>query len=257
MILVLVVVLAVTVVMFVSLAWLRAVDSLPAALESRYDIELQFRQKIESERAAFEHKRPASQRRPVTFVTPDFTHMPKELVALHIDDMGCPDFFANASETGWPWRQRLFNSLRGVGGGGNGRCELNLSRHLADRLGAKSTMEVAVAADRAHQFLTKDELVAYDLETINFGEGVVGIHAAARDLMQKELEVLSLAELAELYLVMPTYDLWTDIASCHNASLIRTGRDQLITRLEKAQLVTEDAARAARAENPRCLSVKH
>ena len=257
MVLVLMVVLALTVVVFVPLAWLRAVDSLPAALESKYDIELQLRQRIESERKAAQGGKFQQEKVSVAWPTPDFTHLPKDLVALYINALGCPNFFGTPQEQGFEWNKRLFNSLRGVGGSGNGRCELNVSRHLAELLGAKTTMEFGVAADRVHRFLKKDELIAFDLETMNFGGGVIGVHAAAKALMKKDLEELNLAELAEFYLVMPPYDLWAAVSTCQNAALIRTNRDGLLLQLRKSGLITADAEREAREQMPRCLVVNH
>ena len=51
----------------------------------------------------------------------------------------------------------------------------------------KTDLQVAVAADRVHRFLAKDQLVAFDLHSMWFDHGVIGVETASEVVMQKPL----------------------------------------------------------------------
>jgi hypothetical protein len=254
---VLVVVLAVAVGVFGPAAWLYTAATLPNALESALDVETHLRQSIESERQSVQLTKPASRRDRVTWDRPDFNELPKNLIALYITETGCPTYFQTPREETGAWMKRELSQLalkRMLDG--DGACELIFARRLARRLGAETPMQLAVASDRIHRFLQKDELVAFDLHAMQFERGMIGVEAAAQSLMQRPLRELTLAELAEFQLAIPPWDFWEEIKTCQNAPLLRESRDIVLSRLAEAGLVSKDAARAAAAEPVRCLSVK-
>lgn len=237
-------------------SWLYVASSLPNQLDSQLDIETHLRQSVESERQSTQLSKRLKERESVKWERPDFTRLPKHLVALYITETGCPTYFQTPREEGYAWAKRVLNALLDKQLDGDGACELIFAKRLARRLGAKTTMQVAVAADRIHRFLQKDELVAFDLHSMQFEQGVVGVEAGARLLMQKELTELSLAELAELQLAIPPWGYWEDVKSCGNASLVRVNRDKLLQNLVWAGLASEEMAKTGAAQPPRCLSVK-
>lgn len=236
--------------------WLFTSATLPNQVEAEIDLETFLRQSIESDRQSVQGIKRAAERESVKWPKPDFSKLPKNLVALYITEWGCPTYFQTPREEGWPWLKRILNSARGVGSGGDGACELAFARRLAIRLGAGSPSQLAVMSDKLHRFLKKDQLVAYDLHSMQFDQGVIGVEAASRALMQRELLDLSLAELAELALGIPPYNLWNEVRLCTNAAQIRQARDALLQNLMTVALVSEEQGKAAMAQPVRCLAVK-
>lgn len=236
--------------------WLYTAANLPNQVESELDLETLLRQSIESDRQSLQFNKRVAERDNVKWPKPDFSRLPKNLVALYITEWGCPTYFQTPREEGWPWTKRVLNSVRGVGGAGDGACELIFARRLSSRLGAASPSQLAVMSDRLHRFLKKDQLVAYDLHAMQFGRAVIGVEAASRYLMQKELLDLSLAELAELQLGIPPYNLWNEVELCTNAAQIRLARDALLQNLINVALISEEQGKAAMAQPVRCLAVK-
>lgn len=236
--------------------WLYTANTLPNQIEGEMDLETLLRQSIESDRQSIQFNKRIAEREKVTWAKPDFSKLPKNLVALYITEWGCPTYFQTPREEGWPWMKRVLNSARGIGGEGDGACELIFARRLSSRLGASSPSQLAVMSDRIHHFLKKDQLVAYDLHAMQFDQGVIGVEAASRFLMQKELLDLSLAELAELQLGIPPYNLWGEVTLCTNAAQIRLARDALLQNLINVALVSEEQGKAAMAQPVRCLAVK-
>lgn len=237
--------------------WLLTGSQLPNPVEAEIDLETFLRQSIESDRQSVQGIRRPSERQSVKWPRPEFAKLPKNLVALYITEWDCPTYFQTPREDGWPWLKRVLNSARGVSAAGDGACELMFARRLSARLGAVTPSQLAVQADRIHSFLKKDQLVAYDLHSMRFDQGVIGVEAAARVLMQKELLDLSLPELAELQLAIPPYNFWGDIRQCSNAAKIRQARDMLLQNLINAALVSEEQGRAAMAQPVRCMVVKN
>ena len=86
--------------------------------------------------------------------------------------------------------------------------------------------------------------------------GVIGVEAASRYLMQKELLDLSLAELAEFQLAIPPYNLWNEVKLCSNAAQLKLGRDSLLQNLINVALISEEQGKAAMAQPVRCMAVK-
>jgi hypothetical protein len=232
--------------------YFHAASKLPQ-LETEYDLETQLRHSIEGERMSlragtFDHKRP------VTYKRPDFASLPKDLVALYIAQLGCPTYFQTPREEGSKWAWRLFSyATLDTEPPGDGACERLLAMRLAGALGIQGTLEQVVAAHRLHTFLQKDQLLAYDLSSIYFERGIVGVEDATLKVMGRELGTLQLAELAELSLILPPHGLYETAILCKNASLIRQNRDVLLADLTVHKLVTVERARTAMAQPVTCV----
>ncbi len=230
--------------------------NLPNQVESENDVEIHLRQSIESERQSVQINRPASSRENVKWERPDFSRLPKHLIAFYITATGCPDYFRSPREEGYPWIRRLFASLQNRILDGDGACELIFARNLARRINMKTDLQVAVAADRIHRFLAKDQLVAFDLHSMWFERGVIGVEKASEVVMQKPLTSLNLAELAELQLAIPPWGFWDDIKNCRNAAKLKEARDALLSELAGIGHISDEMARTASSQPVRCLAVK-
>jgi membrane carboxypeptidase/penicillin-binding protein len=230
--------------------------NLPNQVDSESDVELHLRQSIESERQSVEIGKPANHRGSVKWEKPDFSRLPKHLIAFYITAIGCPDYFRSPRESGWPWNRRLIASAQNRMLDGDGACELILASNLARRLEMKTDMQVLVGADRIHRFLAKDQLVAFNLHSMWFDRGVVGVERASELLMQKPLTQLNLAELAELQLAIPPWGAWGDIEKCTNAARIKEFRDERLLELAYVGHISDEMARTATSQPLRCLSVK-
>jgi hypothetical protein len=232
-------------------AYLNAASKLPR-LETEFDLEKQLRHSIEGERMSlragtFEHSRPMDYKRP------DFARLPKDLVALYIAQLGCPTYFQTPREDGPKWSWRLFSYVSfGTEPPGDGGCERLLAVRLASKLGIEGNLERVIAAHRLHSFLQKDQLIAYDLSSLYFERGIVGVEDAAFKIFGRELDTLQLPELAELSLALPPHSFYESAVSCRNASLIRQNRDVLLTDLFGYKLVTEERARSAMTRPVAC-----
>lgn len=236
--------------------WMYTASNLQNQVESENDVEIHLRQSIESERQSVQIGRPASERESVKWEKPDFSRLPKHLIAFYITATGCPDYFRSPREEGWPWIKRLGASLQNRILDGDGACELIFARNLARRLNMKTELQVAVAADRVHRFLAKDQLVAFDLHSMWFDHGVIGVEKASEVVMQKPLTQLNLAELAELQLAIPPWGFWDDIKNCRNAAKLKEARDSLLTELATIGHISDEMARTASSQQVRCLSVR-
>ncbi len=231
--------------------YLNASSKLPQ-LETEFDLEKQLKHSIEGERMSlragtFENSRPIAYKRP------DFARLPKDLVALYIAQLGCPTYFQTPREDGPKWSWRLFSYVTfGTEPPGDGACERLLAMRLAVKLGIEGNLERVVAASRLHAFLQKDQLIAYDLSSLYFERGIVGVEDAAYKIFGRELETLQLPELAELSLALPPHDYYDNAVNCRNASLIRQNRDVLLTDLFGYKLVTEERARSAMTRPVAC-----
>jgi membrane carboxypeptidase/penicillin-binding protein len=238
--------------------WMYAANTLPndLQLESESDVETHLRQSIESDRQSLNIGLPPNKRQSVKWDKPDFSRLPKHLIAFYITETGCPTYFGSPREDGWPWVRRIIGSLQGQILDGDGACELIFARNLARRLQMKTNMQVTVAADRVHRFLAKDQLVAFDMHSMWFEHGVVGVEKASEIIMQKPLTELNLAELAELQLAIPPYAYWDDIKLCKNAAMLKEARDTLLNRLAMVGHISTEMARTASSQPVRCLSVR-
>jgi hypothetical protein len=253
--------LSVVVFIFMGLAipaiWLRTAATLPVPIESGSDIETHIRQSVESERYSMRALIRDREKLPIKWERPNFAKIPKTLIAFFITETGCPTYFDGPPESGLPWLRRLWAALDGQILDGDGACELIYARRLAKKMGAKTPMELAVAADRIHRFLKKDELVAFDLASTRFERGVIGYEEASRVIMGKDVSELSLGEFAEFQLVLPPHGFWEDMRDCIKEPLIRSNRDGMLSTLAMVGLVSEEAAKAARSLDIHCATRKN
>ncbi len=240
------------VLMPVSYLW---VSSKLPEMESEFDIEKQLKHSIEGERMSLVSGMYVKPDRPITFKHPEFSRLPKDLVAMYITEMGCPTYFQTPREEGFAWGWRLFAGAT-LGGHleGDGACERLLAIRIARKLGVEEPYQLAVAAHKIHSFLQKDQLLAYDLAIQRFERGVVGVEDVALKMFGKELDKLSLSELAELQLILPPYGYYYDMKTCHNAPLIKGNRDAIITEIANWELITPEKAKIAIAQPVSCLS---
>jgi len=232
--------------------YLHAASKLPQ-LETEFDLEKQLRTSIEGERMSLQAGT-FDRQRSTAYKRPDFTRLPKDLVALYISQLGCPTYFQTPREDGPKWAWRLFSRVAfGSEPPGDGACERLLAARLATALGIQGEVEQAVAAHRLHAFLQKDQLLAYDLSSLYFDRGVVGVEDAAHKVFERELDSLQLAELAELALTLPPHYMYGDAVVCRNPSLIRQNRDVLLDDLTTFKLITRERASNAKAQPVACV----
>ncbi len=226
------------------LVYLHVSSGLPA-IDTDYQIENLLRIVVEGERISVklgQSDRTATQ---VPFARPDFAKLPKDLVALYLSQRGCPTYFQTPKEEGFAWGRRVFLDLFGIDRPGNGWCERLFAARIAQRLGITGSLTQAIAAHKIHSALTKDQLIAFDLESIWFDEGVVGVDAASRKLFQRPVAELQLAELAELQLALPPFGYYRQLRDCQNPTLIRQNRDVVLKGLAQDALVSETQAKEA------------
>ena len=221
-------------------------------LDSELDVEKLLRLDIEGERRTEQMGRterdPAGQK----FERPDFSRLPKDLVAFYISQRGCPTFFQTPREAGARWVARLVVGLAGKELRGDGFCERLLALRLAERVGARGALLLTVGANKIHSVLEKDQLIAYDLSSVWFEPGIIGAEALARRLFHKELSQLRLSELAELTLALPPHGYYAQMRDCQNPSLIRANRDHLLAELAADDLIPVDRSKSAQAEPVAC-----
>jgi hypothetical protein len=236
----------------IPLTYLYTASKLPP-LESEFDVEKQLKHSIEGERMSLRAGQYEKSPRPLTFTRPDFSRLPKDLVALYIRHMGCPRYFQTPREDGPSWAWRLFVGVTtGSTPPGDGGCERILAMRIAGALGIQGNLPQSVAAHRIHSFMQKDQLIAYDLAALYFERGIVGVEDAAFTLFGRELSELQLSELAELQLALPPFGYYHDLKVCRNATVIRQNRDMLLEDLAGWKLVSEDRARNAIAQPVYC-----
>jgi hypothetical protein len=226
-------------------------------MESEFDIEKLLKHSIEGERMSLVSGMFVKPERPITFNRPDFSRLPKDLVAIYITQMGCPKFFQTPREDGSAWAWRLFSGVA-IGGQppGDGGCEALLAMRIAWKLGVRNETELAVAANKLHAFLQKDQLIAYDLAIIQFERGVVGVEDGAYKLFGKELDKLTLSELAELQLALPPYGYYDDLKTCQNAVVMKQNRDLILKYTAGEALLSSEKVQNAMAQPVSCLQRK-
>ncbi|MCP3136092.1 transglycosylase domain-containing protein [Pyxidicoccus xibeiensis] len=236
----------------IPLSYLYTASKLPP-LESEFDVEKQLKHSIEGERMSLRAGQYQRNPRPITFNRPDFSRLPKDMVALYIRHLGCPRYFQTPREDGPAWAWRLFAGvMTGAQPPGDGGCERILSMRIAGTLGITGNVAQSVAAHRLHSFMQKDQLIAYDLASLYFERGIVGVEDAAFVLFKRELSELQLSELAELQLALPPFGYYGDLKTCRNATIIRQNRDILLEDLAGWKLVSEDRARNAMGQPVFC-----
>lgn len=226
-------------------------------LDSEFDLERAMSAQVTSERMALGMGEVAQRYGPVKYQRPDFARLPTDLVNLYIAQRGCPTYFQTPREEGLAWARRVIGGLIGSEPPGDGWCERLFALRLAERLGVKGNLRLAVAAHKIHSFLQKDQLIAYDLSTIWFDEAVVGVEPLAMRLFEKKLEKLELNELVELMLVLPPNNYYGQIRDCVNPVLIQQSRDTLLQQLRDLGFIPEDKLVSARTKPVACDRYHH
>lgn len=239
----------------VPLVYFYVASNLPP-LETEFDVLRVLRLSIESERRSVQLGQYQRSQDPIEFARPDVLTLPKDLVALYINERGCPTFFQSPREDGLPWAKRMFYSLANVELEGDGWCEALFAWNLGLRVGAKGSLAETVATHKIHRVLKKDSLVAYDLASYHFAPGIIGVEDASKLLFKKPLSELSLAQLGEFGLALPPHGYFDQILDCQNPTLIRQNRDVLIDRLAMAGLIPMDKATNARGQPVTCVGEK-
>jgi len=247
--------LGVSLVVIVPIWWATAVGNLPP-LESEFDLERFLRDRIEGERAA---NAPGGRvdKAATAFRTPELVRYPKDMVGLYISGFGCPTYFQSPHEKSLPWLWRLvrYQLLKSEGPPGDADCEFQFARHLVWAIRIHGGLRETIAIHRIRNLLPKGKLVAYDLATEEFGDGVVGLEAAAESLYQRRLESLKLDELAELSLALPPSSAFDQLKLCANASALRQARDAALVELANQSLIPVDRVRQAEAQPLACMKI--
>lgn len=225
-------------------------------LDNAYSLETQLRQYIEGERTG--ERAGQINQIPVTWSRPDFNQLPSDLVALYLSQMQCPNYFRSPRENGlrMAWRAFDFLAFRGSPADPNGRCEFRFAYRIAQAMRIKDGAQLAVAAYKIEGFLQRPDLVAFDLATNRYAPGVIGLDDAVRELFNKKLSDLTLAEDAELALAMPPNDYYGPLKACLSAPQIKQARDGLLRRLANDNLVPVERARLAADQPLACLHRK-
>jgi hypothetical protein len=223
-------------------------------LETESDLEKLMRSMVEGERMSLQMGLGTPDKSKIAYERPELAQIPKDFVAFFISQIECPSYFATPQEVGWAWTWRMFGGEEfGSNPPGDGRCERYLSLSLAEDINVPPGLPRVIAAYRIHNFLKKDQLVAYYLSGTIFDRGVVGVPAATQALFNRTPDQLGLAELAELSLVLPFNGYYDDIAACRSPAQLQIARDQVLIALSKQQLVARERAETATHQPMACL----
>lgn len=214
-------------------------------VESEYALETHLRLSVEGERTSIRAGRYQEHARSARFEKPDFAKLPHDFIALYISQMGCSTFFRTPREEGGKWALRMLGGLVGSHPPGDGGCERWLAMRLATAIGVRGNVERSIAANKLHGFLQKDQLVAYDLATIHFDRGVVGVEDAAWEIYRKRVDQMDLAELAEFTLALPVHGFYRELKDCKNPVMIKHNRDVILNRLAADALVSQAKVKEA------------
>lgn len=225
-------------------AYLYLAAGLPQ-VESEYELETHLRLAIEGERTSIRAGRYEEDARSHRFERPEFAKLPHDFIALYISQMGCSTFFRTPREEGGKWALRMVGGLVGSHPSGDGWCERWLSLRLASAIGVRGNVEQTIAGNKLRGFLQKDQLVAYDLATIHFDRGVVGVEDAAWEIYRKRVDQMDLAELAEFTLALPVHGYYRELKTCKNPVMIKHNRDVILNRLVDDALVSQAKVKAA------------
>jgi hypothetical protein len=234
------------------LGYLRAARDLPP-LDSEFDIEKGLRTTIEGERR---HLRPEAGiiHNEVRWPRPTLADFPHDFVAIQVAVWRCPTFFQTVRESELEWALRVLKAqvLNRGSTGRDGKCELHFARDVASHLRVAEGAAQNLAAYRIRQVLGRDQLVAYDLAAMPLERGYFGVQDAARLFLHRDLTKLSLAELAELSIALPPYNMYDEIRDCVSPLAIKQTRDDLLLNLGETQVLSLDKAKAASGEPLAC-----
>jgi len=222
-------------------------------LDSEFDLEKQMKLSVEGERMSLKLGLYSKDKGGIAYERPDFSKLPKEFVAMFLSQIGCPTYFQTPREEGTAWTRRMFLAYFGFFRPGDGECERQLGMQVAEEIGITGNAEQNIAASRLHEFLQKDQLLAYAIAGMVFDRAVVGPDAASKVLFDKPLDELQLSEISELALALPQNGFFDELHECKNPSLLRQARDGILGRLAKQGLVPEERAKNAQLMPMACL----
>jgi hypothetical protein len=247
--------LLVSLVVIVPVWWAVAVSHLPT-LESEFDLERFLRDRIEGERASWQSGG-RRDKAAIAFRTPELMRYPKDMVGLYITNSGCPTFFQTPHEKSlaWTWRLVRYQLFKSEDTQGNENCEFQFARHLVWSIRIHGGLRETIAIHRIRNLLPKGKLVAYDLATTEFDQGVIGLESAAESLYQRKLETLKLDEMAELSLALPPSSAYLQLKLCSNASDLRQARDAALVEMSNQSLIPVDRAKQAQAQPLACMKI--
>jgi membrane peptidoglycan carboxypeptidase len=120
-----------------------------------------------------------------------------------------------------------------------------LARAVLDeraRTFSRKLREIVVALELERRF-TKDELLEAYLNTVYFGNGNYGIHAAAQGYFGKDPRDLDVVEAATLAALIPAP---SSLSQSREAEALRARRDRVLARMHEDGLLSREALDAAR-----------
>jgi hypothetical protein len=235
--------------------YFNASSNLPSPLANRQQLLLLMRMQVESERMKVALGLPPKERGFVSWPDPELSRFPPDFTALFLSQNGCAPFLRAAPEKKSKWTVRVLRAAWGLGGDASvaGRCRLLFASSIVSRLGVTGTLETALATYRVGNLLDHQELVAWELTTVHFENGLVGVDQTLSRLYKRPLAEMNLAELAEAVLVAPPHAYMDEIRRCKNPPLIRRARDTVLQEFAADGLVTEAQANAAQQADVACM----
>lgn len=237
--------------------YFNASSNLPSPLANRQQLLLLMRMQVESERMKVALGLPPKERGFVSWPDPDLSRFPPDFTALFLSQNDCAPFLRAAPEKRSKWAVRVLRAAWGLGGdpGVAGRCRYLFASSIATRLGVTGTLETALATYRVGNLLDHQELVAWELSTVHFENGMVGVDQVLASIYKRPLAEMNLAGLAEAVLVAPPHAYLDEIRRCKNPPLIRRARDTVLQQFAADGLVTEAQASAAQQADVACLGL--
>ena len=242
---------------FIILAFInyqRAAADLPP-LNSEFDVQNVLRGTIEGERRNLRSS--AGTIHPdegIAWPRPTLAAFPHDFVTIYLAVRECPTFFQTQRESNLKWAFRVFmkEEFHKSLAGRDGRCELGLAREIASHLRVAEGTASNIAAYRIRLIMTRDQMVAYDLAAMPIERGYFGVNDASRLLLRRDLKDLSLAELVELSVALPPFNRYEEVRDCRSLIDVKVTRDDLLSSLGEARIISEQRADAAKGEALSC-----
>jgi len=103
---------------------------------------------------------------------------------------------------------------------------------------------------------SKNEILTYYLNSVYYGEGNIGIRAAAEYYFDKKLKDLSLAEAVNLASILKAPALYAPINE-ENIQRLKTRRDYLLSRLKEKNWISENEYQSAISEKIEIIKTKY
>ena len=222
-------------------------------LNSEYDVESALRTTIEGERRSL-RTQAGIIHDDVTWPRPTLADFPHDFVVMEVAVWRCPTFFQTKREPSSAWALRVLKAFvfETSMDGRDGKCEMHFARDLADNLRAGEGAPRYLATYRLREVLDRDQLLAYDLASLPLEQGYFGVQDASRLLLHRDLNQLSLAELAELAVALPPLNRYDDIHDCNGLLDVKKQRDEFLNRLGESGFIPLERAKAAWGEPLSC-----